>query len=341
MSVTIKRVGIIGSGIMGSGITEVVTRSGFEVLLRGRSQHSAERCLAGLARSLARQVDKGRLEASERDEALCRVRLVSDLRELELCELIVESVVEDLDVKVALLAELDRVCPEDTIFVTNTSTLPVVSLAMATKRPDRVCGLHFFNPAPVMPLVEIVPALTTSEATRAAVRAFAEDCGKSTVVAADRAGFIVNALLFPYLNAAIGLSERGVATIPDIDAAMKGGCGFPMGPFELLDLVGLDTSLAILEVLHAEHGEESCRPAPLLRRMVAANQLGRKTSQGFYPYPAARTADPAKTATTAASPTTAAGPAAKATTAGPTAPGPTAPGPTTKDATAATEATSP
>jgi len=284
MSVTMKRVGVIGSGIMGAGITEVVSRSGFEVLLRSRSEAGAERCLAALTRSLARQVDKGRLDASERDEALARVRVVSDLRELELCELIIESVVEDLDIKAALFAELDRVCPDDTILATNTSTLPVVSLAMATQRPDRVCGLHFFNPAPVMPLVEVVPALTTSPETQAAVRAFAEDCGKSPVLAADRAGFIVNALLFPYLNGAIRLSEQGVATTEDIDTAMKGGCGFPMGPFELLDLVGLDTSLAILEVLHADSGDEGCRPAPLLRRMVTSGQLGRKSKKGFYDY---------------------------------------------------------
>jgi 3-hydroxybutyryl-CoA dehydrogenase len=302
MSVTIKRVGVIGSGIMGSGITEVVTRSGFEVLLRSRSQGGAERCLTALTRSLARQVDKGRLDASERDEALSRVRVVSDLRELEMCELIIESVVEDLDVKVALFAELDRLCPDDTILATNTSTLPVVSLAMATQRPDRVCGLHFFNPAPVMPLVEVVPALTTSSETQAAVRAFAEDCGKSPVLAADRAGFIVNALLFPYLNGAIRLSEQGVATTEDIDTAMKGGCGFPMGPFELLDLVGLDTSLAILEVLHAENGDDGCRPASLLRRMVTANHLGRKTGQGFYPYPATPKAATREAATEATSP---------------------------------------
>jgi 3-hydroxybutyryl-CoA dehydrogenase len=270
---------------MGSGIAEVATRAGFEVHLRSRSRRGADACLAGLARSLGRQVDKGKLDAVERDAALSRVHVVTDLRELELCELIVESVVEDLDVKSDLLAELHRLCADDTIFVTNTSTLPVVALAMASGRPDRVCGLHFFNPAPVMPLVEVVPALTTSDATLAAVWALAEDCAKSPVRVADRAGFVVNALLFPYLNSAVALLERGVATRSDIDAAMRGGCGFPMGPFELLDLVGLDTSLAILEVLHAESGDDSCRPAPLLRRMVTAQQLGRKSRQGFYPYP--------------------------------------------------------
>jgi 3-hydroxybutyryl-CoA dehydrogenase len=284
---SIKRVGVIGSGIMGSGIAEVVTRSGFEVLLRSRSHRSADACLARLSRSLGRQVDKGRLDGEERDAALSRVRVVSDLHELELCEIVIESVVEDLDVKSDLLAELDRVCPEETIVVTNTSTLPVMALAAASGRPDKVCGLHFFNPAPVMPLVEVVPALTTSDSAVATVWGFAEDCGKAPVRVADRAGFVVNALLFPYLNGAVNLLDKGVATRSDIDAAMRGGCGFPMGPFELLDLVGLDTSVAILEVLYAENGDDSCRPAPLLRRMVMAGQLGRKTSQGFYPYPAA------------------------------------------------------
>jgi 3-hydroxybutyryl-CoA dehydrogenase len=286
---TIKRVGVIGSGIMGSGIVEVVTRSGFEVLLRSRSSRSADSCVARLSRSLGRQVDKGKLDAEERDAALSRVRIVSDLHELDLCELVVESVIEDLDVKVDLFEELDRVCSEDTILATNTSTLPIVALAVASGRPERVCGLHFFNPAPVMPLVEVVPALTTSMATVTEVWNFAEDCAKTPVRAADRAGFIVNALLFPYLNGAIRMSEQATATIADIDTAMKGGCGFPMGPFELLDLIGLDTSLSILEVLHAETGDDATLPATLLRRMVTGKQLGRKTGQGFYPYPSSTT----------------------------------------------------
>jgi 3-hydroxybutyryl-CoA dehydrogenase len=275
---------------MGSGITEIVIRSGFEVLLRSRSERGADECVGRLAKSLGRQVEKGKLDADERDAALSRVRIVTELGELELCELIVESVVEDLAVKTELFEALDRVCPDDTVLVTNTSTLPVVALAMASGRPDRVCGMHFFNPAPVMPLVEIVPAITTSNATVALAWGFAQDCGKAPVVVADRAGFVVNALLFPYLNAAVRMLENGTAAMADIDAAMRGGCGFPMGPFELLDLVGLDTSVAILDVLAAENGDDGCRPAPRLRRMVTARQLGRKTGQGFYPYPKAKTA---------------------------------------------------
>jgi 3-hydroxybutyryl-CoA dehydrogenase len=282
--VAVKRVGVIGSGIMGSGIAEVVSRSGFEVLVCSRSQDRADACLGRLAKSFARQVDKGALPADESEAALARVRPVSDLRELELCDLVVESVVEDRAVKSDLLAELNRVCPEETVLATNTSTLPVVDLAVASGRPDRVCGMHFFNPAPVMSLVEVVPALTTSEATVETVRQVAEECGKTPVKVADRSGFVVNALLFPYLNGAVDMLERGVATQSDIDTAMKGGCGFPMGPFELLDLIGLDTSVSILNVLHAENGDESCRPVPLLRHMVAAERLGRKSGQGFYDY---------------------------------------------------------
>jgi 3-hydroxybutyryl-CoA dehydrogenase len=269
---------------MGSGIAEVVSRSGFEVLVCSRSQDRADACLGRLAKSFARQVDKGALAADECDGALSRVRPVSGLQELELCDLVVESVVEDRAVKSDLLAALNGVCPEETVLATNTSTLPVVDLAVASGRPDRVCGMHFFNPAPVMSLVEVVPGLTTSESTEETVRQVAEECGKTPVKVADRSGFVVNALLFPYLNGAVDMLERGVATQSDIDTAMKGGCGFPMGPFELLDLIGLDISLSVLDVLHAENGDESCRPAPLLRQMVAAERLGRKSGQGFYDY---------------------------------------------------------
>jgi 3-hydroxybutyryl-CoA dehydrogenase len=277
-------VGIIGSGIMGSGIAEAVSRSGFEVIVRSRSERGAAACRATLERSLKKQVEKGKLDADERDATLSRVSTVTDLGELDVCELIIESVAENISAKVDALRQLDRVCPHNTVLATNTSTLAVVALAMATSRPDRVCGVHFFNPAPRMPLIEIVPAITTSEETVRLTWAFAEACGKTPVLVADRAGFIVNRLLFPYLNDAVTLLERGVATKADIDTAMRGGCGFPMGPFELLDLVGLDTSVAILETLHAETGDEGCRPAPLLKRMVTAQQLGRKSGQGFYPY---------------------------------------------------------
>jgi 3-hydroxybutyryl-CoA dehydrogenase len=280
----VKRFGIVGSGIMGSGIAEVVAKAGVEVILRSRSQTSADAMVAGLEKSLARQVDKGRLEAAERDTLLGRVRAVTDLGELADCDLVLESVVEDLAVKKHLFGELDRICQPGAIIATNTSTLPVVEMAMETGRPEQVCGIHFFNPATAMPLVEVVRAITTSDETAAAATSFAEACGKNPVQVRDQAGFIVNALLFPYLNNAVRLLDAGVASRDDIDAAMKGGCNFPMGPLELLDLVGLDTSLAILEALYAEFKDPNYAPAPMLKRMVSAERLGRKTRLGFYDY---------------------------------------------------------
>jgi 3-hydroxybutyryl-CoA dehydrogenase len=280
----VKRVGIVGSGIMGSGIAEVSAKAGFEVVLRSRAQSTADAMVAGLEKSLAKQVDKGKLDAAERDAVLGRVRAVTDLHELAECDLVIESIVEDLATKKHLFTELDRICPEHAILATNTSTLPVVEMAMNTGRPEKVCGVHFFNPAPMMALVEIVRAITSSDDTIAEATAFATTCGKNAVQVRDQAGFIVNALLFPYLNNAVRLVDAGVASRDDIDAAMKGGCNFPMGPLELLDLVGLDTSLAILEALYEEFKDPNYAPAPLLRRMVSAERYGRKTGEGFYEY---------------------------------------------------------
>ncbi len=282
---TIKRVGVIGSGIMGSGIAEVVAANGFEVVLRSRSASGAEAALSSVTRSLTRQVEKGKLLTSDRDSTLARVIPVTDLAELADCDLVIESVTEELAVKQALFAELDRVVGEHAILVTNTSSLAVVEIAMQTQHPERVCGIHFFNPAPMMPLVEIVRAITTSDATIAAATEFATSCGRSSVVVRDEAGFIVNRLLFPYLNNAVKLLESGIASRDHIDSAMKGACSFPLGPLELLDLVGLDTSLSIIDVLHAEFGDANYSAAPLIRRMVGAQMLGRKTGQGFYEYP--------------------------------------------------------
>jgi 3-hydroxybutyryl-CoA dehydrogenase len=280
----VKRVGIVGSGIMGAGVAEVAAKSGYEVVLRSRAQQSADAMVAGLEKSLAKQVERGKLEEADRDATLGRVRAVADLGELAECDLVVESIVEDLVAKKDLFTDLDRICPEHTILATNTSTLPVVEMAMVTGRPDKVCGIHFFNPAPMMTLVEIVRAITSSDDTISDATAFAATCGKKPVHVKDQAGFIVNALLFPYLNNAVRLYDAGVATRDDIDTAMKGGCNFPMGPLELLDLVGLDTSLAILEALYEEFKDPNYAPAPLLRRMVSAEKLGRKSRAGFYDY---------------------------------------------------------
>lgn len=269
---------------MGSGIAEVAAANGYEVVLRSRSQSTADAMKEGLDKSLARQVEKGRRSEEEKAEILGRVTTATDLGALADCDLIIESVVEDLDIKVPLFTELDAIVKEGAIIATNTSTLPVVEMAVATNRPDRVCGVHFFNPAPAMGLVEIVRPITASDATIDEVTAFAASCGKDPVEVKDQAGFIVNALLFPYLNNAIRLLESGVASRDGIDTAMKGGCGFPMGPFALLDLVGLDTSLAILDALHMEFKDPNYAAVPLLRRMVVAGRLGRKTKMGFYDY---------------------------------------------------------
>jgi 3-hydroxybutyryl-CoA dehydrogenase len=281
---TIKRLGIVGSGIMGSGIAEVAAAAGYEVVLRSRSQAAADAMVAGLKKSLAKQVEKGKRTEAEAGEITARVSATTHLGALADADLVIESVIEDLDIKKALFAELDTVCQEGAILATNTSTLPVVELAMATGRPQLVCGIHFFNPAPAMALVEVVRPITADDPTVAAATEFAAACGKDPVEVKDQAGFIVNALLFPYLNNAIRLLEQGVATREGIDAAMKGGCGFPMGPFALLDLVGLDTSLAILDALYAEFRDPNYAAVPLLRRLVTSGQLGRKTKRGFYEY---------------------------------------------------------
>ncbi|MFN8049841.1 MAG: 3-hydroxybutyryl-CoA dehydrogenase [Acidimicrobiales bacterium] len=280
----IKRVGICGSGIMGSGIAEVAAKAGFDVVLRSRKQETADATIAKLEKSLAKQVERGKLSAEDSAAILGRVTGTAHLGDLADCDLVIESVVEDLATKKALFVELDSVVKRDAILATNTSTLPVVELAVATDRPELVVGVHFFNPAPAMSLVEIISPLTASAETTAAVTEFATACGKNPVEVQDRAGFIVNALLFPYLNNAVRMLENRIATRDDIDTAMKGGCNFPMGPLALLDLVGLDTSVAILDALYDEFRDPNYSTVPLLRRMVSAGHLGRKTGQGFYDY---------------------------------------------------------
>jgi 3-hydroxybutyryl-CoA dehydrogenase len=280
----ISKVGILGSGIMGAGLAEVAARAGYDVVVRSRSQASADGMLAHIERGLAKQVERGKIDDDASKATLGRITATDHLGGVADCDLVIESVIEDLAIKKALFAELEQIVKPSGILASNTSTLPIVELAMQTQRPDRVCGVHFFNPAPMMKLVEIVRPLTASDETIEAVTAFAVACGKDAVQVADRAGFVVNALLFPYLNNAVRMWEQGTASKEDIDTAMKGGCNFPMGPFALLDLVGLDTSLAILDALYDEFRDPNYAAVPTLRRMVAAGQLGRKTSRGFYQY---------------------------------------------------------
>ncbi|MBW3537368.1 MAG: 3-hydroxybutyryl-CoA dehydrogenase [Actinobacteria bacterium] len=280
----VKRVGIVGSGTMGSGVAEVAVTNGFETVLRSRSKSGADSALADVQASLDRQVEKDKLTEDERDATLGLLRVTTSLDDLGDCDLVIESVVEDLPTKKALFADLDKACSPEAVLTTNTSTLPVVEMAMATQRPEQVCGLHFFNPATLMSLVELVRPETASPETMATARSFAEACGKEVVETRDEAGFVVNALLFPYLNNAVRLLEAGVASAEDIDRAMCGGCNFPMGPLALLDLVGIDVSVAILDALHEDRQDPNFAPVPRLRNMVEAGHLGRKTGKGFFEY---------------------------------------------------------
>jgi 3-hydroxybutyryl-CoA dehydrogenase len=280
----IRTVGIVGSGIMGAGLADVAARAGYDVIVASRSMVSAQGVLVSISAGLAKLVERGKVTAEERDAAMCRIQATERFELLGDCDLVIESVIEEMSVKLALFGELDKATKPSAILATNTSTLPVIDLALATSRPEQVCGIHFFNPATVMKLVEVVRPLTASAETIDAAMTFVASCGKDAVEVQDHAGFIVNALLFPYLNSAVRMLERGTASMESIDTAMKGGCNFPMGPFALLDLVGLDTSVAILETVHAAFGNSTDAPAQTLLDKIAAGHLGRKTKQGFYTY---------------------------------------------------------
>ncbi|MFE1769484.1 3-hydroxyacyl-CoA dehydrogenase family protein [Streptomyces angustmyceticus] len=281
---SVTGVGVAGSGTMASGIAEVFAKAGYKVVLAARSLEKAEKAKARIAKSLGRSVDKGRMSAEARDTALAAITPAGSLDAFADVDLAVEAVAEDLAVKQELFKTLDKVCKPGAVLATTTSSLPVVACARATSRPEDVIGMHFFNPAPAMKLVEVVRTVLTADDVHATVRAVCAKVRKHPVDCGDRAGFIVNALLFPYLNNAIKMVEEHYASLDDIDAAMKLGGGYPMGPFELLDVVGLDVSLAIEKVLHAEFRDPGLAPAPLLEHLVAAGCLGRKTGRGFREY---------------------------------------------------------
>jgi len=280
----LKLVGVIGSGIMGSGIAEVIAKSGIDVVIRSRTQETADATKAAIETSLKKQVAKAKITQDQQDAAMAHVCVTGKLEDLANCDLIIESAVEDLVTKKELFTQLDKITKPSCVLSTNTSTLPVIEMAKSTNRPDKVCGIHFFNPAVLMPLVEVVRPITASDETIAFANEFVKACTKDAVQVVDRAGFIVNALLFPYLNNAIAMFEAGTASMEDIDIAMKGGCNFPMGPFALLDLVGLDTSVAILNALHAEFKTANLEPRPMLKKLVEQGKFGRKSKQGFYSY---------------------------------------------------------
>ena len=280
----VSTVGVVGTGLMASGIAEVAAKAGNEVILRGRSEASIKRAKAAVASSLERAVSKGKMERTAADEVLGRITTTLEFSDLTEVDLVVEAVAEDPAIKQTVFVELDASTKPDAILATTTSSLSVVDLAASTARPDRIIGLHFFNPAPVMKLVEVVRTVATSGEIENRAISWARDLGKRPVRCRDRAGFIVNFLLFPYLNDAVHMHEQGYGKPEDIDAAMKLGCGHPMGPFELMDIVGLDVTYAILNSLHDEFRERRYAPAPLLEHMVRAGYLGRKTDRGFYDY---------------------------------------------------------
>jgi 3-hydroxybutyryl-CoA dehydrogenase len=280
----VQLVGVCGSGIMGAGLAEVVARAGMDVIVRSRTIDGAKSMLSSIEKNLDKQVAKEKMTVDQRNEVLSHIRITDSLHDLASCDLVIESIVEELAPKQTLFKELDAIVKPEAILATNTSTLAVVKMAEATNRPDKVCGIHFFNPAVLMPLVEVIRPITASDETISRANAFVAACKKDPVQVLDRAGFIVNALLFPYLNNAVKMLEAGTANMEDIDTAMKGGCNFPMGPFALLDLVGLDTSVSILDALYAEFKDENFVPAKTLRTLLAEGKLGRKTKQGFFSY---------------------------------------------------------
>ncbi len=280
----IAKVGVVGCGLMGSGIAEVAARSGFETVVREVNQGLLDKGMGRIHGSLGRAVAKGKLSAEEQAATSARLAATTELGALADCDLVIEAIVENVDEKKRTFAELDRVVQPQALLATNTSSLTITQLAMATGRPDRFLGLHFFNPVPVMKLVEVVKTLLTGDAAIASAVEFVGALGKRPVVCNDRSGFIVNRLLVPYMLDAIRAYEEGLGTVEDIDEAMKLGCAYPMGPFTLLDFVGLDTTYFIANIMFDEYRETRFAPPPLLRQMVTAGRLGKKSGRGFYVY---------------------------------------------------------
>lgn len=280
----IHTVGVVGAGIMGSGIAQVVAQGGYAVVVREAEQRLLDKGRQTIDRGLQRAVDKGRVTVEEKTEVLGRIRWTLALEDLKATDLIIEAITEDLSRKQELFRALDGLCPPSAIFVSNTSSISIISLASVTARADRFAGLHFFNPVPLMKLVEVVRSIRTSEETFQAVSDFAVSLGKEPVAAKDHCGFIVNRLLVPYLLDAIRALEAGVASTVDIDKAMRLGCNHPMGPLELADFVGLDTTYAIANIMFEEYREPRYAPPPLLKKMVIAGYHGRKSGRGFYDY---------------------------------------------------------
>ncbi|HEY9515366.1 MAG TPA: 3-hydroxybutyryl-CoA dehydrogenase [Gemmatimonadaceae bacterium] len=282
----IKTVGVLGAGLMGSGIAQVAAQSGFTTRVREVSDSLAHKGQANIEKSFNKAIEKskGKVTEADRDSAMSRLHFTTRIEDLADCDIVIEAVVEDIEVKNTMWRELDAICPTHTIFASNTSSLTIAAMAAATARADRMVGLHFFNPVPVMKLVEVVRTVTTSIQTFERAFDFAVRLGKEPIAAKDNSGFVVNLLLVPYLVDAINALEHGVASVEDIDKGMKLGTGHPMGPFTLLDFVGLDTTYKIAQIMFDEYREKRYAPPPLLKRMVLAGMYGRKSGKGFYDY---------------------------------------------------------
>ena len=280
----IRTVGILGGGLMGSGIAQVSATAGYATIVREVSDELCGRARTAITRSFDKAIEKGKATAEDRDAALGRITFTTAIDDLADADIVIEAVVEDLAVKSEMFRELDALCPPETVFASNTSSLTIAEIAAATKRADRFVGMHFFNPVPVMKLVEVVRAIRTSEATVERAVRFVQSLDKEPIRAHDNSGFVVNLLLVPYMIDAIRALESGVASIADIDKGMMLGAGYPMGPFTLLDFVGLDTTYRIAEIMYDEYREQRYAPPPLLKRMVIAGMYGRKSGMGFYDY---------------------------------------------------------
>lgn len=279
---SIKKVGVVGGGLMGSGIAQTAAQSGFDVILAEVNQELLDRGMQRVHGAWQMLVGKSKITEAQATEYRGRIRGTLDLQDFADCDLVIEAIIENMDEKKPLFRTLDSIVKSTAILASNTSSLPIIEMAAVTGRQDRVAGLHFFNPAPVMKLVEIVRTIATSDATVEELRGFAQALGKTPIVAKDTAGFVVNFLLIPYMLSAVRMYENGIATKEDIDTGMKLGCGYPMGPFELLDYVGLDTTLYAAEAIYKEYPDPAYAPPTLLRRMVQAGRYGKKNGQGFY-----------------------------------------------------------
>ena len=280
----IRKVGVLGCGLMGSGIAEIAARAGYETVVREVSQEIVDKGLQKIQGSLGKAVEKGKLDAADRDATLARLSGVVGLDALADCDIVVEAIVENLDEKKKTFSALDEVVKPEAIFASNTSSLTITQIAMFTRRPDKFVGLHFFNPVPVMKLVEVVRTIVTADEAFDTAFEFARSLGKEPIACRDNSGFVVNRLLVPYLLDAIRALEEGVASVEDIDKGMQLGCGYPMGPFTLLDYVGLDTTHYIANIMFDEYREKRFASPPLLKQMVQAGRLGRKSGRGFYEY---------------------------------------------------------